>query len=215
MSYYKSFLSFKKLNHKKVSFLSIWDSKSTFTKKSHILAFAKLKNVQMGEYSRIGYNCNVTNTTIGRFTAIGRNCNIGLGQHPTDLLSSNSIFYKKGQFQDNWAIFNYNNKSEKINIGSDVWIGINVIIMDGVTIGNGAIIAAGSIVTKDVPHFAIVAGVPSTIKKYRFSEDVIKELLTIKWWDLSDDEIEKNLPVFSKKGIDSKTLREYFSKEIK
>jgi acetyltransferase-like isoleucine patch superfamily enzyme len=71
-------------------------------------------------------------------------------------------------------------------IGSDVWIGSDVTIFSGVTIGHGAVIAAKTVVTKDVPPYAIVAGNPGRIKKYRFSQDVIDSLLKYPWWDLPD-----------------------------
>ena len=78
---------------------------------------------------------------------------------------------------------------KKTKIGNDVWVGENAIILAGVNIGDGAIIGAGAVVTKDVPPYAIVVGVPAKIIKYRFSTDVIKKLLKIKWWDWTDQEI--------------------------
>jgi tetrahydrodipicolinate N-succinyltransferase len=72
----------------------------------------------------------------------------------------------------------------KMNVGNDVWMGHHVNIMGGVTVGDGAIIAAGSIVTRDVPPYAIVAGVPAQIKRYRFSDKTIERLLRAKWWEL-------------------------------
>ena len=179
MSYIKSIFSLKKLTHKKISFLSVWDKSCKFTKHSHILPFVKLKNVELSKYSRIGFNCSVSNAKIGKFTAIGKGTRIGLGRHPVNYISTNSIFYKPGQFQDKWA----NNidfiEELSINIGNDVWIGVSSIIMDGVSIGDGAIIAAGSIVTKDVPPYSIVGGTPAKVIKYRFDNEIIKRLLDI------------------------------------
>ncbi len=73
---------------------------------------------------------------------------------------------------------------KKVTIGNDVWTGHNVNIMSGVNVGDGAVIAAGSVVTKDVPPYAVVAGVPATIKRFRFSEHIIARLLRSKWWEL-------------------------------
>ncbi len=70
-----------------------------------------------------------------------------------------------------------------LKIGNDVWIGANVLILDGVTIGNGAIIAAGAVVTKDVPPYAVVGGVPAKIIKYRFNKEEIDFLEQLKWWE--------------------------------
>lgn len=201
MSYLKSFISIKKIAYKKVSFLSVWDAESSFTKKTHILAFSKLKNVQVGEYSRVGFGCAVANTVIGKFTAIGKGTRIGLGRHPTQFLSTNSIFYRKGQFNDEWANPIDFKEWLPINIGNDVWIGVDSIVMDGVTIGDGAIVAAGSVVTKDVPPYAIVGGIPAKVIKYRFDKDVVDKLMEIKWWSLKDEQITMIIDLFTSNDI--------------
>lgn len=78
-------------------------------------------------------------------------------------------------------------------IGNDVWIGANVSILPGVTIGDGAVIAAGAVVSKDVPSYSIVGGVPAKVIKYRFSQEICKKLLEIKWWEWSHEKIEENI----------------------
>ena len=83
-----------------------------------------------------------------------------------------------------------------IIIGNDVWIGTNVIILAGVKVGDGAIIGAGSVVTKDVQPYSIVAGVPAAHKKYRFAEKIIKQLLDIKWWNWDEQKIKRNKRFF-------------------
>jgi acetyltransferase-like isoleucine patch superfamily enzyme len=87
-----------------------------------------------------------------------------------------------------------------IEIGNDVWIGTSAIILSGVKIGHGAVVAAGSIVTKSVPPYAIVGGNPAKIIKYRLSEEKIEELLEMKWWDWSEEKIKKNIDFFSIKN---------------
>lgn len=79
--------------------------------------------------------------------------------------------------------------SGPIVLGNDVWIGLRAVVMSGVNIGDGAVVAAGSIVTKDVPPYAIVGGSPAKILKYRFPPGVIEELLRVKWWDWPDEKI--------------------------
>ncbi len=79
-------------------------------------------------------------------------------------------------------------------IGSDVWLGYDVLVMPGVKIGDGAIVAARSVVVNDVPAYSVVGGNPAKVIKQRFHDDVIKELLTVKWWDWSLEKITRNLP---------------------
>jgi acetyltransferase-like isoleucine patch superfamily enzyme len=81
-------------------------------------------------------------------------------------------------------------------IGNDVWVGAGAIILSGVSIGDGAIVAAGAVVTKDVPPYAIVGGNPAKLIRYRFSEDQIAKLLSISWWNWSEDKIKANLDSF-------------------
>lgn len=83
-----------------------------------------------------------------------------------------------------------------VTIGNDVWIGANVILLPGVTIGDGAVIAAGAVVTKDVEPYAVVGGVPARLIKYRFSEEKIRLLEEIKWWEWPKEEIERNIELF-------------------
>ena len=77
-------------------------------------------------------------------------------------------------------------------IGNDVWIGEDVKLKGGVTIGDGAIVAMGAVVTKDVPPYAIVGGVPAKIIRYRFSKEVIDELMRIRWWTKDDMWLREN-----------------------
>ena len=105
---------------------------------------------------------------IGKLCSIGDNVRIGLGIHPTHLRSTHPAFYSP---QGNWdikpTIQEKITEYKKVYIGDDVWIGTNAMILDGVTIGSHAVIAAGAVVTKDVPEYAIVGGVPAKIIKYR------------------------------------------------
>lgn len=90
-------------------------------------------------------------------------------------------------------------------VGNDVWIGCNVVILPGVTIGDGAIVAAGSIVTKDVPPYAIVAGTPARVLRYRWDEKTVERVSRLKWWDWEDERIKDNLELFTE-GISSNLL---------
>lgn len=82
---------------------------------------------------------------------------------------------------------------QKVTIKNDVWIGANSVVMPGVTVSNGAVIGASAVVTSDVPDYAVVAGVPAKIIKYRFSEDIVNILLYLRWWDLKPEIIKDNI----------------------
>lgn len=154
---------------------------------------ASLINGKMGYGSYISENSALKNIEIGRYTCIGPNVTNFYGKHPTStFVSIHPAFYslsaqagftfaKKQLFEEHSFI----DSEKKISniIGNDVWIGCNVIIMDGITIGNGAIIAAGSVITKNVQPYSIVGGIPAKPIKSRFNYDQIKLLEKIKWWE--------------------------------
>lgn len=198
LNYAKTFLSPKKLTYKYVSPLAKWDARTSFTKKSGIRHGAKLFNVKMGDYSSVGINSQVSNAVVGRFTVIARDVYVSVGAHPTNYLTAHSIFYKNDPwgFHPEWVKETDFNEYPICHIGNDVWIGTRAIIMDGVNIGDGAIVAAGAVVTKDVPPFAVVGGIPAKVIKYRFSQEIIDRLLEVKWWDLPDEKISEIVELF-------------------
>lgn len=150
-----------------------------------IKRFCKLINVKIDEYSYVANNSHLINCKIGKFCSIGPFVKIGLGKHPIDRFSTSPIFYStKNPLRINLVSQDTFKEFEEVSIGNDVWIGANAIIMDGVKIGDGAIVAAGAVVTKDVPDYAIVGGVPAKIIKYRFEESIIQKLKAVKWWEM-------------------------------
>jgi acetyltransferase-like isoleucine patch superfamily enzyme len=160
------------------------DSKSIIHPNVHLLENCIINNSAVQSYTYLGKNCLVQNTSIGKFCSIANDVLIGLGKHPMDLFSTSTLFYRKANtlkidlIDRNIDFEEY----DSISIGHDVWIGARVIIMDGVTIGNGAILAANAVVVKDVPPYAVVGGVPAKIIKYRFPANKIEELVEQKWW---------------------------------
>ena len=131
-------------------------------------------------------------TTIGSFCSIAQNVMIGPSEHPLNYLSSSPCFYTS-MFGWRNRKCNYKIIADPCHIGNDVWIGHGVFIKAGVNVGDGAVIAAGAVVVKDIPPYAIVGGVPAKVIRYRFSEEQIKALLELKWWDL-DDEVIQQIP---------------------
>lgn len=166
---------------------------SSFSQENHIFPFARIVNTQLGNFSYVGGSTYIFNASIGHFCSIASDCRIGLGIHPTDFISTHPCFYAS---KGSWSIRPNQNvdflEYKNITIGHDVWIGTRAIIVDGVKIANGAIIAAGALVTKDVPAYSIVGGVPAKVIKYRFSKEIIKELEKSKWWEWKLEAINKH-----------------------
>lgn len=157
-----------------------------------------LSDVGVGDFTYISDGCVIRGTMIGKFCSIAPNVKCGFGLHPSrDYVSTHPLFFSvQGQAGITFVDQNYFEETKKINIGNDVWIGINAIIKDGVTIGDGAIIGAGAVVTKDVPDYAIVGGVPATLIRYRFDEKSINALKQLLWWDWDVERIKKHLALF-------------------
>jgi acetyltransferase-like isoleucine patch superfamily enzyme len=153
-----------------------------------------LSNVTMGDFSYVGENSRIINSDIGKFSCIGHEVLSGLGKHPSrDFVSVHPIFYSPNrQVQITFASPPFWEEFAQIKIGNDVWIGARAIILDGVTIGDGAIVGAGTVVTKDVPPYAIVGGVSATILRYRFEPTEIDFLNRLKWWDRDINWLREN-----------------------
>ena len=125
---------------------------------------------------------------------MGNNLLVSPDSHPTDWLSTHPLQYNRN-FKKVPEIHNIKYYDRLLDppttiIGNDVWCEHNVTILQGVTIGDGAIIGTGSIVTKNIPPYAIVVGIPAQIIKYRFSSEVISELLQLKWWNLEATDLD-------------------------
>ncbi len=144
----------------------------------------------IGKYFGMNESCFIARATVGAYCAIGARTAINPFNHPSDWLSIHEFQYHPKSFD--W-VEEYNDFSRlertpdmfsPVSIGNDVWTGHNVNVMAGVTVHDGAIIAAGSVVTKDVPPYAIVAGVPAVVKRTRFPDRIIERLLRVRWWDL-------------------------------
>jgi acetyltransferase-like isoleucine patch superfamily enzyme len=143
----------------------------------------------LGDYSYCGYDCNILNAEIGKFCSLSNRIVIGGAVHPMHYVSTSPVFLShKDSVKTKFSKHDYLPEI-RTTLGHDVWVGENVMIKAGVTIGIGAVIGMGSVVTKDVPAYAVVAGNPARILRYRFDHDVIEALLTSRWWDLSFEEL--------------------------
>ncbi len=156
----------------------------------------RVYNSSIGDYSYVTRGTLIQNAKIGKFCSISENCMIGTPSHPTDMVSTSPVFLEgKNYLKVNLAEIPYNNTAETI-IGNDVWIGANCLIKAGVTIGDGAVIGMGSVVTKNVSPYEIWAGIPAKRIRCRFTEDTVKRLMDIQWWNWPENTIKKNAELF-------------------
>lgn len=155
-------------------------------------AGSQFVNSTMGRYSYCGYNCKIINCNIGAFCSVADGTIIGGARHPMEWTSTSPVFYA-GRDSVRKKFAEYERPEERITtIGNDVWIGDRTIIKAGVTIGNGAVIGMGSVVTKDVPPYEIWAGNPARMIRKRFDEETIRDLLASHWWDSPDSVLEEH-----------------------
>jgi len=149
--------------------------------------------IEVGYATTLGYNNFLHgDIIIGKYCQLGADVAIHTTNHPTKYLST---YINKNLFDGELSKLK---EVKKAVIGNDVWIGHNAIVVGNVNIGNGAIIASGSVVTKDVAPYTIVAGVPAKEVRKRFSEEIISEIEALQWWDLPEEELHKIKPLFLK-----------------
>ncbi len=159
-------------------------------------SFSVVVNSKMGRCSYIGEHTSVIGANIGRYCSISNYCAIGGGGHPIDWVSTSPVFNSSTSILHfRYADSKYEPFCET-NIGHDVWIGTHCLIKAGVTIGNGAVIGMGSVVTKDIGPYEIWAGNPARLIKKRFDEETIAKLEKSNWWDWPEEQIREKAPLF-------------------
>lgn len=164
---------------------------SEIHKSSKVESGSNVVNSKMDKHTFCGYNCVIVNCNIGAFTSIANGVIIGGGMHPIDWVGMSPVFYE-GRDSVKAKYSEYQREAVKVTtVGHDVWIGQNSLIKQGVTIGTGAVIGMGSIVTKDVPPYAIVAGNPAKLIRYRFTEEIVSKLIASRWWLLDENDLKR------------------------
>lgn len=200
----------KNLFNKRISILSFISSRSELDKTCVIYRGVKIKSSKVGAYTYISNNTDVENAEISKYCSIADHCRIGMSGHSLQYLSTSPVFTQKtNALKESWAeknVFQNKSKEERVYLGNDVWVGSHVLINGGVHVGDGACIAAGAVVVKDVPPYAIVGGVPAKVIRYRFTPDVIEELLRLKWWDMDEELLKQHIGLFQTDNVDIKML---------
>lgn len=179
---------------------------SVFAGDNYIGNLSHVQGCVVGRGTYCGSRCNLINLEIGKFCSISSDVKVIFGEHPTqNWVTTYPGFYSsknRGLISfvntDRFEEYKYVEGNRFFSkIGNDVWIGSNALIMSGITIGDGAIIAAGAVVTTDVNPYEIVGGVPAKKIRKRFTDEEIEFLLSCKWWDKDENWLRNNAESFS------------------
>lgn len=184
----------------KASVFSFADAKCLFSEGSKIHKGAFLYDTHLGVCTYTW--ARMVQVRVGNFCSIGRAVIGGQGQHPTRWLSTHPAFYSTAQEAGLTLVERdiFDGCPSQTKIGNDVWIGDGAVVMEGCEIGDGAIIAAAAVVTKDVQPYAIVGGVPAKLIRYRFGPEVISALQQWKWWNLDRNTLRRLASSFTSRS---------------
>jgi phosphonate metabolism protein (transferase hexapeptide repeat family) len=171
-----------------------------------VLGDTAIEYAGIGDYSYLGPGCMVADAEIGKFCAIAAQVRIGAPNHPLDRPSQHRFTYCPEYYsadaQRDHAFFR-ERRADRVVIGNDVWIGHAVIVMPGVKVGDGAVLAAGAVVTRDVAPYTIVGGVPARQIRERFNRTIAAQLSQIAWWNWPTETIWQRLPEFQSGDVEA------------
>lgn len=160
----------------------------------------------VGRYTYMGINTTMNFTHIGKFCSLGRNVDIGGFDHDYHKVTTMPLF-RYNQLKNGGGKIPQITKHEKYcEIGNDVWIAAGAQVLHKVKVGNGAVIGGGAVITKDVPPYAIVVGVPARVIGYRCSEKHVADLEKLKWWDWPESIIDSVMDELASKDISDDTI---------
>ena len=173
----------------------------TLGRYTEVGARTKLLEVELDDYSYVVNDSEIAYTRFGKFCSVAAMTRINPGNHPMERASQSHFTYRASAYfpgeRDDSDFFAWR-RSHSVKIGNDVWIGHGAIVLPGRSIGDGAVVAAGAVVTKDVAPYAIVAGNPARLVRPRFPATVAQRMQALKWWDWPHDRLHQALPDFRK-----------------
>jgi phosphonate metabolism protein (transferase hexapeptide repeat family) len=166
----------------------------------------RLAHSHFDDYAYCDRYCDVANASVGKFANIAAFVRIGATDHPMDKASLHHFHYRSGDYfddADHDAAWFDHRRTRRAVIGHDTWLGHGAQVRPEVTIGHGAVVAGGAIVTKDVAPYMIVAGIPAVPLRARFTVDIADRLMDLAWWDWPHDRLRRALTDFRSLGAEA------------
>jgi phosphonate metabolism protein (transferase hexapeptide repeat family) len=160
---------------------------------------SRMEDCLLDDYSYLQHYCDLMSTDVGKFSNIASMVRVNPGFHPIERPTLHHFTYRRAMFDmgdvDD-ANFFLHRRRQRVTIGHDTWIGHGVVIMPGIRIGNGAVVGSNAVVTKDVPAYAIVAGAPASIIRYRFPRAIFTAIESTAWWDWNHETLTERMEDF-------------------
>ncbi|MCV2892776.1 chloramphenicol acetyltransferase [Lentibacter sp. XHP0401] len=174
-------------------------SDTTFGRYVEIGAGSRIAQSEVGDYSYCDRFADIANATIGKFANIASFVRVGATDHPLETAACHHFLYRSADYWDDAepdADFMAARAARRACVGHDTWIGHGAMIKPEVTLGDGAVVAAGAVVTKDVMPYTIVAGTPAKVLRQRQPADIAERLMALAWWDWSHEALREGLEDF-------------------
>ena len=175
---------------------------TTFGKWCEVGARTKVAESSFGDYSYVVNDSDIIHASVGKFCSIAAHTRLNPGNHPLDRVMLSHVGYRSSAYglgPDDPDFFDWRRASQ-VTLGHDVWIGHGAIVLPGRNVGTGAAVGAGTVVTKDVPPFAVVVGNPARVLRFRFPPELVAALHRIAWWDWPHDRLGAAMQDFRRLG---------------